>query len=80
MGRKSRSWLMIAPMYLFTLLFVAGPLIYMLVLSFLQKADVWGVEFIFTLKNYLKIGKPVYLNTFLESIKLAFATTALSAV
>ena len=80
-GKKSRgtnNWLLIAPMYLFTLLFVAGPLIYMLVLSFLQKADVWGVEFVFTLKNYLKIGKPVYLGTFWESIKLAFATTALT--
>ena len=78
MGRKSNNWLLIAPMYIFTLLFVAGPLIYMLVLSFLQKADVWGVEFVFTLKNYLKIGKQVYLNTFWESIKLAFATTALT--
>ena len=36
-------WLMLAPLYIFTLLFVAGPLIYMVVLSFQQRAEVWGV-------------------------------------
>ena len=35
-------WLMLAPLYIFTLLFVAGPLIYMVVLSFQQRAEVWG--------------------------------------
>ena len=76
--KDRKQWLMIAPMYLFTLLFVAGPLVYMLVLSFLQKGDVWGVEWAFTMDNYLKIAKEVYRNTFLESIKLAFITTVLT--
>lgn len=70
-------WLTVAPLYVFTLIFVAGPLIYMLVLSFQQKADGWGVEQIFTLENYRRILDPVYLDTFLQSLKLAFSTTIL---
>ncbi|MEG0896969.1 MAG: ABC transporter permease [Ruthenibacterium sp.] len=75
--KKSSLWLTIAPLYLFTLLFVAGPLIYMLVLSFQTRAEVWGVLNQFTLDNYKNILEPVYLNTFLESFKLAFLSTGL---
>ncbi|MEG1640990.1 MAG: ABC transporter permease [Ruthenibacterium sp.] len=75
--KKSSLWLTIAPLYLLTLLFVAGPLIYMLVLSFQTRAEVWGVLNQFTLDNYKNILEPVYLNTFLESFKLAFLSTGL---
>ncbi len=76
---RSRAgiWLMLAPLYLFTLLFVAGPLIYMVVLSFQQRAEVWGVVHTFTLDNYKNILTPVYLQTFVESFKLALTSTAL---
>ena len=70
-------WLMMAPLYIFTLLFVAGPLIYMVVLSFQQRAEVWGVVHTFTLENYKNILTPVYLQTFAESFKLALTSTAL---
>ena len=50
-------WLMLAPLYIFTLLFVAGPLIYMVVLSFQQRAEVWGVVHTFTLENYKNIRR-----------------------
>lgn len=70
----------IAPIYLFTCLFVIGPLIYMLVLSFMTRAEVWGVEAQFTWTNYLKILEPVYLDTFIESLKLAFANTLITLV
>ena len=70
-------WLMLAPLYIFTLLFVAGPLIYMVVLSFQQRAEVWGVVHTFTLENYKNILTPVYLQTFAESFKLALTSTAL---
>ena len=56
------------PLYLFTLVFVAGPLVYMFVLSFQTRAEVWGVVDQFTLDNYKKIFQPVYLNTFVESV------------
>lgn len=71
------SLLSVLPLYAFTLLFVAGPLVYLFVLSFLQRAEVWGVETVFTLKNYANITTPIYLKTFYESIKLALLTTLL---
>ena len=40
------------PMYVFTILFVALPILYLFLLSFLQRAQVWGVDFTFTLDNY----------------------------
>ena len=68
---------MVLPIYAFTILFVAGPLIYMVVLSFLTRAESWGVVNEFTFKNYLDILQPVYLTTFAESFKLAILTTVL---
>lgn len=69
--------LLLAPMYIFTMLFVALPILYMFLLSFLTRAKVWGVDFTFTLDNYKRILEPLYLNTFAESLKLAFLSTAL---
>lgn len=73
---QSRNlWLMILPLYLFTIFMVAGPLIYMVILSFQTRADGWGVLHQFTFNNYINIFEPVYLNTFKESFKLAFLCT-----
>lgn len=74
--RGSSAVWMILPLYLFTLIFVAGPLIYMVALSFSQSADGFGVEWAFTLENYKKILDPVYLQTFAESFQLALTSTA----
>lgn len=78
MGRhgKSSVW-MLLPLYLFTLVFVAGPLIYMVALSFSSADAGYGVSWGFTLKNYARILEPVYLNTFAGSFKLAFTSTVL---
>jgi len=65
------------PLYIFTIIFVACPLIYMVALSFMERAEVWGVVQTFTTDNYRKILEPVYLNTFAASLKLAFLTTIL---
>ncbi len=71
-------WMNIAPLYIFTIIFVSAPLIYMIALSFMTKAQGWGVEQKFTIANYLKIFEPVYLNTFIESLKLAVVTTLIT--
>jgi len=63
------------PMYLFTIAFVFGPLVYMAALSFMQRRGVWDVEAIFTLRNYRLIFEPVYLETFRQSVKLALVST-----
>lgn len=76
--RTKNNWILLAPLYLFTLLFVMIPILYMFLLSFLSRAEVWGVDFTFTLDNYKRILEPLYLNTFKESFLLAFLTTGLN--
>ena len=56
---KSGSVWMILPLYIFTIIFVAGPLLYMVALSFAQPKAGHGVEWVFTLANYKKILDPV---------------------
>ena len=75
--KGNREALTLVPLYLFTLLFLVGPLVYMVVLSFMTRAETWGVLPEFTLENYRDIGEPVYLETFWESLKLAVVTTLL---
>lgn len=67
----------LAPMYLFTVVFLIGPFVYMLLLSFMTRAETWGVVNDFTLCSYAKILEPVYFNTLVESLKLALLVTAL---
>ena len=75
--QKRREFLMAVPLILFTVLFIVGPMVYMVALSFMTRADTWGVVPEFTLKNYGDIGQPVYLRTFGESLKLAVISTVL---
>lgn len=77
--KKSRLWFLVIPLYLYTIVFVVLPLAYMLLLSFLRRAEVWGVTGEMTLENYKNILEPVYLNTFAESLKLALLCTVMIA-
>lgn len=63
-------------MYVFTLLFVAGPIIYMIIISFsTNNADGYGFRLLFTTENYRKILLPIYLRSFWQSFQLALLTT-----
>ena len=75
--RQTGLWLTLLPLYLFAIVMVAGPLIYMLILSFQTRAEVWGVLNKFTLDNYRNILQPAYLDTFVQSLKLALTSTLL---
>jgi spermidine/putrescine transport system permease protein len=77
---KRQGRIALLPMYLFTLLFVLGPLVYMIALSFMRRQGSWGVEASFSLHNYARILEPVYLETFSQSVKLALISTAAVAV
>lgn len=77
---KLQSVLALLPVYITTLVFVAGPLAYMVALSFLSRSETWGVENTLTLRNYINILEPVYLGTIRQSLKLAFFCTALIAL
>ena len=78
--KNGPAWLMVLPLYLFTLVFVLGPLVYMVVLSLLRRAEVWGVTNQFTLENYKNILAPIYLKTFVESFRLAVISTGIIAL
>ena len=67
--------LSLMPMYLFTLAFVLGPLVYLIALSFMRRHGAWGVEAVFSLHNYRLIFEPVYLETFKKSVELALIST-----
>ena len=73
---KKQGRTALAPLYIFTLAFVLGPLIYMIALSFMRRQGSWGIEAVFNLSNYRRILEPVYLETFRQSIKLALISTA----
>lgn len=76
MKKKKELWsFSVLPLYLFTLVFVVGPLIYMVALSFATNRDGYGVDWHLTLENYRRIADPVYLDTFRQSLELAFTST-----
>ena len=77
--RLNHSSIMVFPLYLFTLGLVVFPLIYMVILSFLRRDGSWGVVLDFTFRNYQRIGERVYLQTFMQSLRLAFISTLLTA-
>jgi spermidine/putrescine transport system permease protein len=77
---RRSSFLEVLPMYLFTLVFILGPMIYMAALSFMRREGTWGVAAVFSLRNYFRIAEPVYLETFGQSLRLALVTTAMAVL
>ncbi len=73
--RHSGAVWMVLPLYIFTIIFVAGPLVYMVALSFATAREGHGVNWVFTLNNYVRLTDPVYLQTYWESLKLALTST-----
>jgi spermidine/putrescine transport system permease protein len=72
--RKISSSLGLLPMYLFTMVFVLGPLIFMVALSFFEQ-DGWSYRAVFTLDNYKNAFTGTYLEILLSSLKLALIST-----
>lgn len=75
--KKSGLFLTVLPLYLFTLCFVVGPLLYMVALSFATDGRGSSTIWSFTLENYKKIAEPVYLKSFVQSFQLAITSTLL---
>lgn len=73
-GRKGISAAVI-PMGIWTVLFVALPLVYVLGLSFTKKAATWGVVAEFSLDSYARILDPMYLKVYAQSLWVALLTT-----
>ena len=81
--KKKRSnpvvWTLV-PMYVFTIVFVVFPLLYMISISFLGRSDTWGVVPEVTIEQYKRIAEPLYRETFLESFQVAFLSTGMIAL
>ncbi len=82
-GKKAKrerrgNMLLLAPIYAFTVIFVFLPLIYLVFLSFMSRAEVWGFVNDFTLDNYRRILEPLYVKTFGDSLKLALISTGIN--
>ena len=75
---RSHAGVFLAPLYAFTIVFVFFPLVYLIYLSFMSRAQVWGFVNTFTLANFKKILEPLYLKTFVDSLKLALISTAVN--
>ncbi|MDR0401377.1 MAG: ABC transporter permease [Treponema sp.] len=75
--KQRTAFAMALPLYIFTLIFVLGPLLYMLVLSFLRREGNLGAALDLTLRNYRRIAIPEYAAAFSQSIKLALVSTVL---
>jgi spermidine/putrescine transport system permease protein len=71
---------LVFPLYFFKMTLVLLPLLYMVVLSFMRRQGNWGIAPEFTLRNFRRIGEKIYLETFIQSSKLAFISTLLTAV
>lgn len=74
--KKNSWWVCVVPLYVFTLLFILGPMLYMVAVSFAtNNPNGYGFQWQFTLDNFKKILDPLYLQCFTQSFKLAFSTT-----
>jgi len=78
--KKDSSGALVLPLYSVAVFLVLFPLLYMAALSFMRRDEGWGVVLDFSLKNYLRIGEKVYFDTLIQSLRLAFISTFLTAI
>ncbi len=73
-----RAWLLLAPSFVWLMLFFIIPLGIILVYSFLERDVYGGVVWKWTLDNYRRVFDPLYFKTFLASLWIAFLTAFFS--
>lgn len=66
---------MVLPVSFWMVLFVAIPLLLVVIISFLSRGPYGWIEYNFTLSNYIKMFNPLYLNILWDSLVIAFFTT-----
>jgi spermidine/putrescine transport system permease protein len=71
------SWLLLAPVLAWLLVFVVAPTAILFIYSFCERDDLGRVVFNFTLENYQRVFDPIYLRIFARSIGYAALTTVL---
>lgn len=68
------------PVSIWMLVFMAIPIVYIIFISFLQRGENGGIDFIFSLDNYRRIISPLYFKVFSNSLSIAFITTVLALI
>ena len=68
------------PLSFWMLAFVAIPLLYIIFISFMQRAPDGSILYSFSIENYTRMKNPLYFKVFLDSISLAFVTTLITLV
>lgn len=75
--KSKKTWLSL-PMYVWVVLFVLLPLLYVFGVSFYTRDATWGYTNEFTMANYRMLLDPTYLRVFLDSLLTAAATSLLA--
>ncbi|MDR2110023.1 MAG: ABC transporter permease [Spirochaetaceae bacterium] len=65
----------ILPVYLWMILLLVFPLVYIVFLSFMRQGETWGVLYEFNLGNYRKFADPLYQRIIANSFKMAAVCT-----
>lgn len=68
------------PITLWMTAFFVVPLILIIIYSFATRGELGDIQYTFTLKNYTRLFDSLYLRIFLDSIMVAFGTTALCLI
>lgn len=70
----------IGPIILWMSLFILIPMLYIFVMSFLEKGTYGGIVAKLTLKNYSDLLNPLYINIYVTSIYIAVLTTVICLI
>lgn len=74
-GKKKNVFAFVGPLSIWMILFLALPLIYVVLISFMHKGTYGGVEWRFTLQSYAGLLDPAYAKVIWKSILLALETS-----
>ena len=73
--RSKKTWLAL-PLYVWAVLLVGLPLLYIVGVSFFKRDPSWGISDEFTLDNYKMLLEPTYLKVFGQSLLTAAITSS----
>ena len=74
------SFVMCAPITIWTVLFILAPIVLLAFMSFMTKGALGRVVYKFSLDSYAQMLNPVYLEVIKKSLVIAFWTTALTVL
>jgi len=79
-GNRAQGALFLGPGLVYWLALFLVPVGLILVYSFFRRTSIGGIEYTFTLDNYVRATEPLFVKVFLFSIRTALITTAIALV